>query len=67
MHRGDSPAPELHREQVRRLVDEHGEQEAADRLHVTRFTVGRLLAGLPLRESTRALIRERLDEEADGA
>jgi hypothetical protein len=59
--RGDAPAPETQRDQVRRLVHERGEQATADHLHVTRWTIGRLLAGLPLREATRTLIATRLE------
>lgn len=66
MKRGDAPADDAQRERVRELVVARGEQRTADDLHVTRWTVGRLLAGLPLREATRTLIAARLDEVDDG-
>jgi hypothetical protein len=59
--RRDCPAPFDHRERVRRLIGGRGELGAAEALHVSRYTLGRLLGGLPLREGTRVLVAERLD------
>lgn len=51
------------RDRVRTLVEKVGEYAAANHLHVTRWTVGRILGGLPLQEATRALVVSRLDDE----
>jgi DNA-binding phage protein len=45
---------------LRALVAEHGEAETAKKLQITRQTIARALAGLPLRSTTRFLLKEKL-------
>lgn len=50
-------------EALRRFVDEKGLGPAADELELTRETVARLLAKLPVQRTTVARVRERLEKE----
>lgn len=44
-------------EWLRRLVDSHGEEEAARRLHRSRLVVARMLAGLDVYDESRDALR----------
>jgi hypothetical protein len=48
------------RQQLRRIVDEIGERDASRHLAVSRQTLGRAIAGLPLHLGTVILVRQRL-------
>lgn len=58
--RRDRPVSVVEQERVRRLVSARGERGAAAALHVSTYTLGRLLGGLPLREATRVLVAQQL-------
>ena len=53
------PAPDAHREAVRKLVEELGESGAADRLDIDRNSLARIVSGFGLRRGTLALLREK--------
>lgn len=55
-----TPASDDIRASAQGLVDRLGDREAARVLGVTRATLARALAGLPMLEATHALLRERL-------
>jgi len=55
-----------HRDRIRELIDEYGEREAARLLGLVRHTMVRVVAGLPVRAGTVALVAqavEALDHE----
>jgi len=45
---------------LRALVEKLGEVATAKKLQITRQTLARVLAGLPVQSGTRALLREKL-------
>ena len=47
---------------VRALVDQGSEARAATELGVSRQTLARIIAGLPVQPGTAALVRERMTE-----
>ena len=49
---------------VREMIAEHGELEAAALLGISRMTLGRALAELPLQLGTLTLIKQRLAQGA---
>lgn len=51
---------EAERKQLRRIVDEIGERDASRHLAVSRQTLGRAIAGLPLHLGTVFLLRQRV-------
>lgn len=55
------PLPELEQARLRALVTEHGEMKTAAALGVSRVTVVRALAGLPLYSVTRIALEAKLD------
>lgn len=65
------PLPEHDLNAVRRVVAVRGEREAATLLQISRQTLGRCLAALPINRGTAVLVRERLRaiqgrDEGDG-
>lgn len=56
------PAPLQHRERVRHMIAELGEAKAAAELKIGRPTLARVVAALPLKAGTLALLREGLGE-----
>ena len=54
-------SPEDLKSRVRRIVERDGLPVACTALGVSITTISRLLADLPVREGSRALLRERLD------
>jgi hypothetical protein len=58
-NKGEPAKPET-RERLRARVDAVGEAAASAELRFPRQTMVRVLAGLPVREGTRALLEQRL-------
>ena len=56
-----APLPDVFRRQVRALVASGGERSAVVRLGISRQTLARAIAGLPLTAGTHALIRQNID------
>jgi hypothetical protein len=57
---------EMEAARVRRLVLDRGEPEVVKMLMVSRSTLPRLIARLPMQRGTVALVRQRLKERANG-
>jgi hypothetical protein len=56
--------PKADRDRIRALIRAEGETSALRRLRVARQTLARLIAGLPVREATAEVVRQRLTNNA---
>lgn len=62
-----APLPDPLRRRIAALIERDGERLTVRRLGVSRLSLARAVAGLPLYPGTHALLRQRLDaEEAEG-
>jgi len=55
-----TPLPERERQAIRKLVKEHGEREACERLQLAAATLARAVAGFPMARGTLAQVRAQL-------
>jgi hypothetical protein len=60
---GAASAPNTLRDRIRELIAREGERGATAHLRISRQTLARALAGLPIQTGTEALIRQRLDDQ----
>lgn len=58
----DAPLPATQRRTLAKMVETLGERAVLAALRLTRHTLGRCMAGLPVRAGTRALVERALEQ-----